>query len=262
MKFEVVHQLVGDASFTRGHRAKILYDLVIQSDVKHILELGFARGATACYMAAALDEKGGGGKIITMDNQIAQTLTPHIHALLAKTQLEKYVVPVFAHHTYTWELMKLIEQQTVDGVCNPMFDFCFIDGAHSWEVDGLAFFLVDKLLKPGSWILFDDMYYSFTELPADSDFVRPLSDEEKRTAQIERVFALLVCQHPGYHNFSIQDAWGWAQKRLELQSGADNRADLIHNLYASQSIKSNLIAILNKFRKRAIKKEIARMNKL
>ena len=36
--------------------------------------------------------------------------------------------------------MKIIEERSTEGKCNPLFDFCYIDGSHSWLVDGLAFF--------------------------------------------------------------------------------------------------------------------------
>ena len=32
-------------------------------------------------------------------------------------------------------------------ICQPIYDFCFIDGSKNWTIDSSAFFLVDKLLK-------------------------------------------------------------------------------------------------------------------
>ncbi|MGL5809687.1 MAG: hypothetical protein ACRCYQ_07075, partial [Nocardioides sp.] len=75
-----------------------------------------------------------------------------------------------------------------------VFDFAFIDGAHSWFVDGLAFFLVDKLLKPGAWVLFDDLDWTYATSPtlSQTELVRSMPEDERNTPQIGKVFELLV----------------------------------------------------------------------
>src|SRR5258707_1117285 len=75
--------------------------------------------------------------------------------LLARLGLAGFVDVVHARRSYTWELMRLIESRVVEGRCRPFFDLCFVDGAHTWDTDGLAFFLVEKLLRPGGWVVFD-----------------------------------------------------------------------------------------------------------
>jgi transposase-like protein len=42
----------------------------------------------------------------------------------------------------------------------PGFDFCFLDGSHSWEVDGLAFYLVAGTMPVGGLFIFDDLDWS------------------------------------------------------------------------------------------------------
>ena len=69
-------------------------------------------------------------------------------------------------NSYTWFLKKKIAGQSANGKCEPCYDFCFIDGAKNWTIDGLAFFLVDKLLKADGWILFDDYSLHLREVPA------------------------------------------------------------------------------------------------
>jgi hypothetical protein len=54
--------------------------------------------------------------------------------------------------SYNWSLLKLVEEN--DG--NPVFDYCFLDGAHTVSVDALAYFLCDKLLRIGGYMDFDD----------------------------------------------------------------------------------------------------------
>ena len=40
--------------------------------------------------------------------------------------------------TYTWFLKEQIQQRAdACGNCEPLYDFCFLDGAHFWEPDAL-----------------------------------------------------------------------------------------------------------------------------
>jgi len=213
MKFEDALKFLNGIPHIQTSSAKVLYNFVLNGDIKYILELGFAHGVSTCYMAAALEEKGV-GLITTIDNQAAKRRKPDIFELLRITNLEKYVNPIFADTSYNWELMKMIDKQTEHNKCEPIFNFCFIDGAHSWEVDGLAFFLSEKLLKPGGWILFDDLNWSYSSSPTlkDTDFVKKMPDDQKYTPQITKVFFLLAKQHPNFENFRIDKEWGWAQK--------------------------------------------------
>lgn len=143
------------------------------------------------------------------------TVTRRIHELLRRAGLEDIVTPVIAQSSYTWELMKLIERRS-NGRCRPMFDSCFIDGAHSWDVDGFAFFLVEKLLKPGGWLLLDDLDWTYARSPSlrHTERVLAMPLGERTTPQVGKVFDLLVRQHPSFEEFSVEGSWGWAQKRM------------------------------------------------
>ena len=114
-------------------------------------------------------------------------------------------------------LKKKIETQTVEGVCEPIFDFCFIDGSKNWTIDGFAFFLVDKLLRESGTILFDDYGWSYSEhndkQVTDGISHREMSEDQLHSPNIKLVFQLLVMQHPNYSNFQIDDeSWAWARK--------------------------------------------------
>jgi hypothetical protein len=79
-------------------------------------------------------------------------------------------------------------------VC-PSFRFLLIDGAHTWEVDGHAFFLCEKLLKPSEWILFDDLHWTIADSEEAQKNVAgkpPIPMELRKTEQIIKVFRLLV----------------------------------------------------------------------
>ncbi|MDJ0569896.1 MAG: class I SAM-dependent methyltransferase, partial [Pleurocapsa sp. MO_192.B19] len=105
--------------------------------------------------------------------------------------------------SYNWRLMKLIEEQKT-------FDFCYLDGGHDWYNTGYAFFLVDKLLQPGGWILFDDLDWTMEHIDAKWALKKPL--EERITPQVRKVWELLVQTHPNYTNFQERGSWGYAEK--------------------------------------------------
>jgi hypothetical protein len=89
-----------------------------------------------------------------------------------------------------------------------------LDGAHTWDTDGFAFFLVEKVLKPGGWILFDDLRWTYSSSPAlkDRPSVRDMNPEARDHPQMSAVWEQLVLPHTSFGNFSADENWGWAQK--------------------------------------------------
>ena len=246
MKFQIIAKILKTIPHISVDRGKILFDFIKAGNIKNILELGFAHGTSTCYMAAALEENGL-GLITTIDMKLAQKRKPNIFSLLKKTNLEKYIQHILSESSYTWELKKIIEKQTKKNNCIPIYDFCFIDGAHTWEVDGLAFFLVEKLLKPGGWILFDDLNWSFSDSDTckNTTFVQNMPIEEKSTAQVEKIFNLLVCQHNNFSNFKIEGDWAWAQKVLIHEEEQNVSKDIVDHVYLHSTISISLYSIIN-----------------
>jgi|SRR5688572_26788391 len=219
MKFEEANRHLKAIPHIGEEQAQELYHFVLRERPKFSLELGHAHGASSSYIAAALDEFG--GHLDTVDILSARDREPNLETLLSKLRLEHVVSIHREINSYTWFLKKKIAAQSMHGNCEPCYDFCFIDGAKNWTMDGLAFFLVDKLLRHNGWILFDD--YSFTyekylkrREVLDGISLRQLGPDERAEAQIEQIFNLLVRQHPGYSNFILQSScWAWAQKTAE-----------------------------------------------
>lgn len=217
MKPELVTQgliRVGCPQLTTPDEGKELYDFVLQQGPEGILELGFAHGSSTAYIAAAVLELGGDARITSIDRDDARERVPNAETVLRQLGLDERVDLVYANTSYTWELMKLIQARTANARTEPLFDFAFIDGAHSWETDGLAFFLVDKLLRPGGFILFDDVHWTFANSAAlkNTDKVRRMPEDERTTPQVMMVVSLLALQHPSYGNLRVSGNWAWIQK--------------------------------------------------
>jgi predicted O-methyltransferase YrrM len=209
MNLDRVLACVAGIPYICPDRGREIYEFIRRERPNSVLELGFAHGVSSCYIAAALKDNGS-GRLTTIDLPIARTFDPHIEELLERAGLLDWVHPIYTPTSYTWELMHLLENQRQG---EWVFDFAFIDGAHSWFVDGLAFFLVDMLLKPGGWMLFDDLDWTFATI-GELDFVRSMTEDERNTPQVGKVFDLLVRRHPGYGELRIDGSWGWARKAL------------------------------------------------
>ncbi len=209
MSIEDTCEILKDIFGMSYGQARYLERFIKSKNLSNLLELGFAHGVSSCYFATILKENDG-GHLTTIDLVSAYHRKPNIEELLSKLNLEEYVSVYYEYESYNWRLMNFIEEND-----EPIFDFCYIDGAHDWNVDGFAFLLVDKLLKPGGWIIFDDMNWSFGSSPSMQNIPRVLNmpDDVKNTPHVAKVFDVLVKPHPNYGNFEVTDfGWGIAQK--------------------------------------------------
>jgi predicted O-methyltransferase YrrM len=200
-------------------QGRMLFEFILREKPSSILELGCGIGTSACYIAAALEHLGH-GHLLSVDRN--PDLPDWVARSFAKVDpaLQRFHELVVSTTSYNDELMRLILKQTQNSRCEPCFDFCFIDGAHTWEIDSCAFFLAEKLLKPRGWMLFDDLTWTI----GASAEAKKHGLEDKlpldliQTPQVMRVFELCVCQHPGFDSFTITDDWGWARKKADYQS--------------------------------------------
>lgn len=247
MKFETVFPIIENVPYMKRSQGKLIYELILDNDIHDILELGIAHGTGSCYMAAALDEKKK-GKIVTIDHHNALTLEPNVFELIEKCNLKEYVKPVIASRSYNWELLKLIEQQTKDGVCEPIFDFCYLDGAHDFEPDCCAFFLVDKLLKPGGLILFDDLDWTFSNCRnlKDTEMVQSMADDEKSTPHIRKLVDLIVLTHPNYEQPSVLNEWFLIRKKGASQASSNLKLSQYTNVFSFYEIKKSVRKVIRK----------------
>ena len=204
--------------YLRPDYGQRLYQFVLDTKPEECLELGFAHGVSSCYIAAALDELGR-GHLTTVDLDKSRKLKPTIEGLLDATRLGRYVSVVREMSSYTWFLKGKIEEQTSEGICVPLYDFCFVDGSKNWTVEACAFFCTDKLLKSGGWILYDDFSWKYANAirrgkkVSDGVLLRSMDEDQLTTPNIELVFRLLVMQHPSYGAFRIEEGkFAYARK--------------------------------------------------
>lgn len=237
MKSSQVTHIVSGIPFTNEKRGELLFQFILEQRFKDCLELGVAHGKATSYIAAALDELGEGQVTgVDLDKNSSENLIEKLSRLRVPTQKEsvlpeellqrcglaKYVQLVYEPTSYNWFLMEKIREQSKEGLCTPCYDFCFLDGRHDWFVDGFAFCLVDKLLRPGGWIIFDDVYWSFSRsiLLKDTAEVQAMPKVERETPPIKLIIELLVAQHPNYEMVLIDEEWGYAKKKATLSESS------------------------------------------
>ncbi len=209
MTNDEVKAIVGDTPHMTRMQADQITQFITGNRIRSILELGFKHGVSTSFMAAAL-ARSGGGSIVTIDLESARALRPNVEQFLDRIGERDRVQVFYEPTSYTWRLMKFLDEDPT-----PRYNLCYLDGAHDWFVDALAFFLVDRLLKPGGWIIFDDIDWTYASSPTlrDSEHVRQMPEEERTTAQVGKIYDLLVKTHPDYGDFRREGDWAFARKK-------------------------------------------------
>lgn len=213
IKLANVKQHYNDLPYMRHDQATELQKLIRDHGLRSILELGFFSGKSSAYLAAALADRGH-GHLTTIDFHHALKRDPSIHEVLESLDLQDYVTVITTQRSYTWELAKMMEQDP-----RPQFDLCYLDGGHTWDITGWGFVLVHFLLRPGGWIVFDDLDWTITDSlkkrrqdVKDSPW-RRYSKDERDAAGVRMVWELIVPEF-GYTNRREHKKfrWGIAQK--------------------------------------------------
>jgi predicted O-methyltransferase YrrM len=208
----LVDEQFGGLPYMTTRQAVSLGALIEREGLSSLLELGTYHGKSTAYMAAVL-EAVGHGTLVTIDRVDAEARKPNVYQILRRLKLSHRVKVYFEQRSLTWRLMRLIEEHE-----SPCFDFCYFDAGHSWDVTGFAFFLVDRLLKPGGWVVFDDLDWTYERMikPDEplADFMSRIPDKERRTAQVGKVWDLLVARSTGYERHEVIGSWGVARKRI------------------------------------------------
>lgn len=211
---------------TSPARGEEIYDFVRKHQPESCLELGFAHGVGSVYVAAAL-EANGKGKLTGVDTVIVHERDPSAQSLVDAAGLAHRVEFVYEQTSYTWFLHDALRRQLRDDHIEPLYDFVFIDGAHSWDADALAFALVDRLVKPGGWILLDDLDWTM-----DAELYPDVPAYQRDIPQVRAIWELLALTNSSYDRFETEGQWGWMRKsdRAVATSRTVVKRDLVGSL--------------------------------
>ncbi|MDN3492424.1 class I SAM-dependent methyltransferase [Winogradskyella bathintestinalis] len=252
MTFEHVYNKVKDVPYISKNNAKSLYDFIIKNKPSHILELGIAHGTASCYMAAALEEIGGGSLTCVDLIEVKDSFKPSVEEQLNSLGLNNNVEIHRMQSGYNWFLHNDIKSNSdnAHNICKPKYDLIIIDGPKNWTIDSSSFFLCDKLLKENGWIIWDDYKWTYSRADLRKDATdgishRRLSEKELTTPHIKAIFELLVMQHPNYGNFIIQEDsdWVWANK---IKSPSAKKIKYVHSHSISYYIIQKVRKLIRK----------------
>lgn len=175
-----------------------------------IAEVGVGLGASAVKVCKILDEK---DTYYCFDFE--DTVNKLVHDLALVDEINCIVHGIGntykKYDSYNWGLSQLVfemRESRVQGI----FDVVYLDGAHTFAFDGLACCLLKELLKPGGYIVFDDLYYSIANIDLDRpnlpSYVDNLKNEYTREQmedkQVLRVINLfMTCDK------NFERVWEW-----------------------------------------------------
>ncbi|MEK0083892.1 class I SAM-dependent methyltransferase [Benzoatithermus flavus] len=217
---EEVHAVVKGYPYTDLANGRILYEFIRRHELRRVLELGVCHGVSACYAAAAVASLGG-GRVVAIDRLEVAAYRPGILDFSRELGFESIIVPFFERATYNWRLRDFLRLEP-----RPVFDLVFLDGAHTWEPDSLAFLLSEKLLRPGGWWILDDLNWSIGTSPT-ARRVAPgqitLAADEIEALQVRDVIDLVVRPHPNVASWSENGKWGFARKKTLEEMAAEDR---------------------------------------
>ena len=234
MRFQDVERAIAGVPFMTSWQGRRVYDHLRDTGARDVLELGTAHGASAAYMAAAVAANGG-GRVTTIDRFHFQGPSPE--ETLERAGLRDAVDLVrVPDSSYDWWLAQRVrERSDAAGNCEPAYDFCYLDGMHDLHVDGVAVVLVEKLLRPGAWLLLDDLDWTYEAGTVPG--AEKLSEDERTTPHMRVVWDLIVRPHPAFTELRDEDGtWGWARKapgepkRLTVSVTREERSILARRL--------------------------------
>jgi len=130
--------------------ARTLYDAVLTHNPKIVAEIGMAEGLSSLAILAALRDAGQGGRLISID--------PHQHNCwhgIGVANVRR--AGLSAHHQLVEKYDYVALPELLNG--GVVLDFAYVDGTHTFDYTLLDFFYVDKLLRIGGIVGFNDCGY-------------------------------------------------------------------------------------------------------
>jgi hypothetical protein len=115
-------------------RGREITDFICKNELRSCLDLGLCALREHCLYIAHAVTSLGMGRIVTIDQEGARQRDPNITAVLLRAGVPHDVVEVdFEPKSYNQRLVRFREEGRAG-----TFDFVYLDGDHTWEVDGLA----------------------------------------------------------------------------------------------------------------------------
>jgi len=164
-------------------------EFIRQSHCQVLAEVGIAMGDTSEAFARHLN---GRGQLHLFDYSEKVNCVQKRLESLGFTNIVSHGNSHRTYDSYNWNLMKLLQTHQ-----QGIFDYVYLDGAHTWHHDALAFVLIDQLLKNGGFVEFDDYNWNHRRSSTVNPTICPatvegFTEEQIDTHQVALVVDLLV----------------------------------------------------------------------
>lgn len=222
--FTRVVELIAETPWMTRLQGRRVWDHIRANRPELLLDVGTCYGTSAAYMAAAC-KANGVGRVVTVDSgqfDDQVEIVKWCQDLWNRCEVASLIEPIrIPHSNYAWWLMEQVAKQATRGMCNPMYDFVYLDGAKWLTLDSAAVIFIEQLLRPGGWLLMDDLDWSYTQHPEQVPVVSypetqttySFSEAEMTVPHLRAVFDLVVRHHTAFTEFREDDGqWGWAHK--------------------------------------------------
>ena len=200
----------GHIKYMKEEQALVLNEIINEYDLVDLLELGFFQGKSSIYIGTIIKSRGK-GHLTTIDLENARTKSPNILELIKLTGYKDLITPIFAHRSYTWKLAQMVKKSK-----KPLFDFCYLDGGHTFDITALGVSLLSILMKPGGILILDDLNWSIAKSPhykENAKQVQTYSADEQIAMGVRMVWEEFLPKFGFKQIKEIKEfSWGVAQK--------------------------------------------------
>lgn len=136
-------------------------------------EIGVGVGATTVELVRTL---GGRGELHLFDRKtLVEQLIAELEAMpeTAGVTLVDHGNSRHLFDGYAWVLATMARDLANAGQPVEIFDFVYLDGAHSFHHDAPACAVLKRMIKPGGYLVVDDMKWTFNGSPTMNPTKRP-----------------------------------------------------------------------------------------
>lgn len=234
MKFDDVWAKVGHLPYTNKERSQRLYDLVFDNKMHDTMELGVAYGKTLAVTLAALHEikaqdpyvegaEADGYDLV----EAKEWFTPSAEETIKSLRLPDNPYCGHAHArvfrdrvSYQWSLLCSVRVACLFPSGRTPYDLVFLDGAHNCFHDVGAFFMAERLLNPGGYLIVDDLPWVPSKgmtapMIWGTNINEAWSEEQRNTPHMQWIWDCLVKTHPNLTDFDESDPWWGVCRKKE-----------------------------------------------
>ena len=176
---------------------EVLRRLKAERDSLAVAEVGVGIGASTVEFVRIM---GGVGTLHLFDFQdVVEQLIEDLNLLDVSQGI--HIIPHGngrqKFNSYAWSLATMAAACRRERVSLELFDFVYLDGGHAFHHDAPSCLVLKEMIKPGGYLVFDDMYWTFNASPVMNPQKKPsirddYSDEQLSIPHVELVVDLFM----------------------------------------------------------------------